>query len=450
MSARFASSPRHPDVHVFEAGGEPHLFLPNGSRVFGVDDEVVDALEAAFAEPDGAVADVLKRFGLTAPAFVGDEPPDAFPTRALSLAVSQKCNLGCTYCYADGGSFGEAPRNMSLDVALDAVSGLMRDAKAGERYSLAFLGGEPLANRAILRAAVLHAEGLAKSHGCTIGYAITTNGTLVTPDDAEFFDDFRFSVTVSVDGFGATHDRQRPFKSGRGSFARVIERLAPLLAMTRAQVSARVTVTPDNLALRETLDSLLAIGFQGVGFSPMLKSPRGTGEMAAAELDRFLLELIACGRECERRLAAGEPYGFLNLLTALQEIHRGTHRPYPCGAGAGYVAASADGALYACHRFVGETLAAMGTVAGGVDARRQSDWLAERHVHRQEPCRSCWARYLCGGGCHHEVIGRGRVGCNYIRGWLQFCLQAYVRLLPARRDLFAFRIPAQNFAVDLG
>jgi uncharacterized protein len=444
MSALFTPSPRHPDVHVFEAGDAPHLFLPNGSRVYEVDDHLVEILEAAFAEGGDAVAETLARFGLTAPAFVSDEAPDAFPARALSLAVSQKCNLGCTYCYADGGSFGEAPRHMSREVALRAVSYLLRDAKIGERYTLAFLGGEPLANRSVLRAAVLHAQHLADSCGCTVGYSITTNGTLVAADDAEFFDAHRFSVTVSIDGFGATHDQQRPFKNGRGSFDRIVQRLTPLLKMRRAQVCARVTVTPQNLQIRETLDALLGMGFQGVGFSPMLKSPRGTGELAAAELQRFLVEMIDCGRECERRLAVGKAYGFLNFVTALQEIHRGTHRPYPCGAGAGYVAASADGSLYACHRFVGETAAGMGSIADGIDARRQSDWLAARHVHRQEPCQSCWARYLCGGGCHHEVLGRGRIGCDYIRGWLHFCLQAYVRLLSVRRDLFPSATGAQR------
>jgi uncharacterized protein len=450
MSARFSPSPRHPDVHLFEAGGIPHVLLPNGSRVLEIDEDLVSALEAALVQDGDAVPDVLLRSGLTAPPFVADEPPSSFPTRTLSLAVSQKCNLGCTYCYADGGSFGEAPRNMPSRVALDAVDGLLHAAEPGGRYTLAFLGGEPLANRAVLREAVIHAHRLARARGCKVGFSITTNGTLVTADDAAFFDAFGFAVTVSIDGFGAAHDRQRPFKGGRGSFDRIVERLGPLLAAKQAQVTARVTVTPENLALRETLDALLGLGFFGVGFSPMLKSPRGTGEMAASELERFLEQMIECGRECERRLAGGERYGFLNLLTALQEIHRGTHRPYPCGAGAGYVAASADGTLYACHRFVGEALATMGTVGDGVDSRLQSDWLAARHVHRQEPCRSCWARYLCGGGCHHEAIGRGRVACGYIRGWLHYCLQAYVRLLEARADLFPLHPCAQDFAFRRG
>jgi uncharacterized protein len=77
----------------------------------------------------------------------------------------------------------------------------------------------------------------------------------------------------------------------------------------------------------------------------------------------------------------------------------------------------------------------MGTVAG-VDRARQARWLDERHVHRQAPCSECWARYLCGGGCHHEAIGRGRPACDYIRGWLHYCLTAYLRLSRQRPDWF--------------
>src|SRR4029079_11651807 len=81
------------------------------------------------------------------------------------------------------------------------------------------------------------------------------------------------------------------------------------------------------------------------------------------------------------------------------------------------------------HRFVNETASAFGNVFEGIDRQMQRAWLAERHVSRQEPCKSCWARYLCGGGCHHEVIHRGRPACDYIRDWLTYCLEAYLRLV---------------------
>ena len=83
----------------------------------------------------------------------------------------------------------------------------------------------------------------------------------------------------------------------------------------------------------------------------MLSAPSGRGEMQAPDLQVLLDEMIACGREFERRVAAGEAYPFANMTTALEEIYRGTHRPYPCGAGAGYFGVSASGG--ACSRVTG-------------------------------------------------------------------------------------------------
>jgi uncharacterized protein len=197
------------------------------------------------------------------------------------------------------------------------------------------------------------------------------------------------------------------------------------------QTTARVTVTPENLELRRTLDELLDLGFHSVGFSPMLASPTGRGEMDRSALRAMLAAMIECGEEFERRTAIGQRYAFSNILTALREIHRGNHRPYPCGAGGGYLGVSADGELAACHRFVGDAASAMGYVAKGIDRARKSAWLQDRHVHRQTPCITCWARYLCGGGCYHEVTARGRPACEFIRGWLHFVLQVYLRLTSA-------------------
>ena len=308
----------------------------------------------------------------------------------------------------------------------------------GERVNLAFLGGEPLVNRSLIRRATALAARIAGERKIPIGFSITTNGTLLTPDDGDFFERYGFAVTVSLDGVGEVHDRLRPAKGGRGSYDRVIANVRPLLAQQqRMQVSARVTVTPANLGLRTTLDHFIGLGFQSVGFSPMLSAPTGRDEMQAPDLQVLLDEMIGCGREFERRVAAGEAYPFANMMTALEEVHRGTHRPYPCGAGAGYFGVSASGGLFACHRFVEDDARSMGHVGQGVDRERQRPWLAERNVDRQEPCRSCWARYLCGGGCHYEVIHRGRPACDYIRGWLDYVLGAYVSLSQLRPDLFS-------------
>ncbi|MEU4766428.1 SPASM domain-containing protein [Actinosynnema sp. NPDC023794] len=434
-----ASAPVHPDVHLLRTDAGPRVLIADGSRLFGVGQALYDRIDAARRDPDARVMDaLLADLGLDAPRQVDDLAPDPPPVRALSLAVAQKCNLGCTYCYAQQGDFGGPAKNMPEATAFAAVDTLFRDAAPGERVNLAFLGGEPMINRPVVRSATEHAVAVSRRTGIPVTFSITTNGTLLTPEDGEFFEAHGFAVTVSLDGVGARHDLLRPHRDGRGSYRRVMDRVAPLLAaQRRMQVSARVTVTPLNLDLPRTLEEFTAAGFHGVGFSPMLSSPTGHGEMASRDLQVMLEQMTACGEEFVRRVLAGQRYPFTNLVTALREIHRGTHRPYPCGAGAGYLGVSADGDLAACHRFVGDEDGAMGDLTTGVDDAKRARWLTDRHVHRQEPCNGCWARYLCGGGCHHEVIRRGRPACDYIRGWLHHCLSVYSRLLAARPDYFA-------------
>lgn len=425
-----ASVPRVPQVHLIETTHGGNLFVADGSRLFAAGADLYGRLEAAvMAGGEHEITTLLEKVGLGGSPLIDDAPLANPAIHALSLAVAQKCNLGCTYCYAQQGEFGGAGKNMPLEEATRAVDLLVNGAEEGARLNLAYLGGEPLVNRAVLQAATRHAAQLAERRGHPLTFSITTNGTLLTEADGEFFEAHGFAVTISLDGPRETHNLLRPFKSGSGSFDAIMQRIRPLLALQRRmQVSARVTVTPANLELRRALDEFIGLGFHSVGFSPMLSSPSGIGEMQSADLETMLGEMIDCGREFERRTLSGQRYPFANMVNAMREIQRGTHRPYPCGAGAGYLGVSADGELSACHRFVGDEAGAMGTLDDGVDRKRQAEWLTERHVHRQEPCRSCWARYLCGGGCHHEVIHRGRPACDYIRGWLHYCLEAWLRL----------------------
>jgi uncharacterized protein len=425
-----AAAPRVPQVHLIKTTEGGNLFVADGSRLFAAGTELYRRFEAAVeADDELELASLLDKVGLGGTPLIDDAPLANPAIHALSLAIAQKCNLGCTYCYAQQGEFGGSGKNMPLEEAMRAVELLVNGAADGAKLNLAFLGGEPLVNRAVLQAATRHAAQLAERRGNPITFSITTNGTLLTPADAEFFEAHAFAVTISLDGPREAHNLLRPFKSGSGSFDAILQRVRPLLALQhRMQVSARVTVTPANLELRRALDEFIELGFHSVGFSPMLSSPSGNGEMQSTDLETMLGAMIDCGKEFERRTLAGERYPFANMVNAMREIGRGTHRPYPCGAGAGYLGVSADGELSACHRFVGDEAGAMGSLTDGVDRERQAEWLTQRHVHRQEPCRSCWARYLCGGGCHHEVIHRGRPACDYIRGWLHYCLEAWLRL----------------------
>jgi uncharacterized protein len=437
--ASYRTKPRIPSAHLFDANGRSMLLSVTSGLIYELDDIFADTLDRTmeFGDDERAIQ-LMAAAGFNIDTRRPAAAPTSIPVQALSLAVAQKCNLGCTYCYAQQGSFGGNDRNMPDDVAKASVDRLLKGASPGKPVSLAFLGGEPLVNRSVLQATTQYAAEQAALAGTEIRFSLTTNGTLLTAEDAEFFDEYGFAVTISVDGIGKKHDLLRPFKSGEGSFKRVIERAKLLLdfAGRRFTVTARVSVTPHNLDLSATLQELVALGFDSVMFSPVLSSPSGANQMAKDDFDEMLSQMIECGETFEQHLLNDRIYPFTNLISTLQRIHSySREESYPCGAGGGYMGVSSEGGLYACHRFVDDDKGEMGTIIDGVDEVKQSRWLAERNVNVQEPCRTCWARHMCGGGCHYEAIHSGRPACDYIRGWLHYCLSVYANLLRLRPSL---------------
>ena len=429
--------PRSARLHLFNDGADNFLLDVESGRIHQLPAAHAKALETALLLDDPTRAELIALalgMGTTTPN--NAEPPKSVPVKALSLAVAQKCNLGCTYCYAQQGTFGRKAGNMPSDVAEASVDQLLKGIKPGEKLTLAFMGGEPLTNRKILHASTRYAAKQAAARGVGIGFSMTTNATLILEEDIDLFHEYGFTLTISIDGLQSINDRLRPFASGQGSFANVAKNVSTLLAVARRsyKVFARVTVTPTNLDLPEIMAGLLDMGFDAIMFSPMLSAPTGKEEMQAADLDRLLEQLIQCGEIFRRQVLQGQILPFTNVIKTLQRIHTYKRDQYPCGAGGGYMGVSAEGELYACHRFVNDEEGHMGNVHSGVDLNKQENWLNDHHLKNQSPCTSCWARYLCSGSCHYEVINRGRPACNYIRGWLHYCLTIYTELLRDRPE----------------
>ena len=422
------SKPVHRDYHIIRSGPISLLFEVNGSKLIEIDsatDLRLSASDLSAFEKDKIIHSLLDSHRI----YVDDTPIQNPKTYAISLAIAQKCNLGCSYCYAAQGEFGEAAKKMDLKVAKQSIDFLLADKAEGDKVQISFMGGEPLMNRKGIYEATEYAIKQSVEKHVTVNFSITTNGTLLTEEDAIFFEKYGFAVTISLDGNKNEHDLLRPMKNGKGTFDIIMNKIAPLLKIqNKMQVSARITVTSENLNVSSTLKEFIAMGFHSVGLSPLINANNHSNELTKEEQTQLLSEMIDCGLEFEKAVMKSEAFPFLNMINAYKEIEKQSHKPYPCGAGAGYLGVSATGELSACHRFVNNPSGEMGNLDEGIDAAKQNSWLDQRHVHNQNPCNTCWARYLCGGGCHHEVIDVGRTSCDYIRGWLTYCLQSYNRV----------------------
>ncbi len=413
------------------------LLMAENAAIYSLESEDATTITTALEFDDETVQEALSSLGLETPAFSQPPVTALSPVKALALTVSQTCNLACSYCYASGGNFGGADTRMSWQVARKAVDRLLNDTIPGGAVKIAFMGGEPMVARELIEQVVAYTKKRAATRAISTGFSITTNGTLITLKDAAFFAEHKFAVTVSLDGGRAVNDLLRPTRSGKGSFDRVAQSLQPLFDLKdRMSLSARVTVTPANLDLPSVIADIAALGFSSVGVSPMITSPTGKGALSGDQFDALLATMIDCGDEWMDATLAGRQHAFANLATVLGELHRGKPRSHGCGAVRDYLAVDASGEYSACHRFVKDPAGRMGNIENGIDHVARIDFLSARTVERQNPCTGCWARRLCGGGCHQEVLSAGRPACDFVRGWLSYGLQSYGHLLEKQPQWF--------------
>jgi uncharacterized protein len=435
---RVESSLTAPAHFRFRSRVGDHLLIVPFTRVYDLPEDFARRVDGG----DRAALALAESLALPGPLDVPLDEVSAPSPHSISLNVSSSCNLTCTYCYASRGQFkGAQPAPMKWDVAQTAIDRLMSTPDSGAPLTIGFLGGEPFANRALLHRAVAYAATEGRRLRRSVGFSVTTNGTVLKPEDIALLQRHRFAVTVSIDGGEATQNTQRPLAKGgrRNSFGLLSKAIAPLLKDSGlAKIAARATVLPRDLDVTARFNDIIGMGFPEVGFSPLKSAPAG----AVFENEHwglYLESLKSLARLELQRGLKGAPVRLSNFAIALKQLHRGAASPYPCGAGGGYFSVAADGDWYACHRAIGNPTYRLGN-ARGLNHERREQFLFARHVHAQIDCNRCWARYLCSGGCHHEATSRTTASCDFIRGWLEFCLASYCEMSAARPEFF--QLPA--------
>ena len=364
---------------------------------------------ATLAEVDALVQEGV--VGLPDPRSSHADP--GFELGYAVLQIAHACNLACTYCFADGGDYGEGATLMSPEAAREVVDFLWPHFGANDMH-LGFFGGEPLLNFPVLRQVVEYVERRAATEKRGCRFSITTNATLLSPEIRDFLEAHAFTVIVSHDGPAPQHNAFRILNNGDGSHARVEAGLEQLRGTALAQrTTLRATFTKAETAIvdrSEHLNGLIdrsVAGACSVEFACMTSSgcadnAQDALQLTETDLPRVKAEYTELAERYVAAWQASRPYRLFYFDRLIQTLATRTAVVRSCSAGQHYVTVDPVGRIFACHK---EGHSQIGTIQQGFDAAARAPWAANTLFDRNH-CRSCWARYQCGGGCrfHHESV----------------------------------------------
>ncbi len=369
---------------------------------------------------------------------------EQYPLSTIVLNVNTGCNLGCTYCYKEDLATPAAGRRMDFDTARKSIDLLLREGAARDRINVVFFGGEPLSNLPLIRQVVDYTNRRCLELDKIPDYSLTTNATLLKPELVDWLNSHRFSIAVSMDGPQHLHDINRRTVGGRGTYDTVAAKVRMLLERYTAKpVGARVTITRSNTDLLTIHRHLRhELGFHEVGYAP------ATGDGDAFALDGAALaevfrQMKLLGEEYLAFALDGRNSGFSNMHQLMTDLHQGTRKVLPCGAGIGMLAVDGDGGLNLCHRFTGSEVPTYGDVDRGIDKPALGAFLNQAADRSERGCESCRIRNLCAGGCYHESYAHFNDPlyptyhyCDILRDWIDFGIRVYAEINSRRPEFF--------------
>lgn len=330
------------------------------------------------------------------------------PRTKLELALAENCNLACRYCYCRNCSDTAEHGAMPDEIVRESIDWLFAGCGAAEELSITLFGGEPLLNKRGLKLAVDYSQELGERHGKRLNYSLTTNGTLLDDEVIDYIKRYAFGLMVSLDGPPELHDGQCPFRDGRGSFEAAAAGIRSLMRR-RKLVTVRCTMTNARPRIMELVRFFDDFGFTrmvlGRAVNPASPSPVDCDPEALADFDRqeeeevlpWILEEFEQGR-----VPKYFPYATTLSLWSNADSP-GSPSVLKCGACLGTLTVGADGTFFPCHRYVGMSAFAIGSLRAGVDLDKAKDYWRAYNRTIEGECSRCWARLVCGRSCPWEV-----------------------------------------------
>jgi radical SAM protein with 4Fe4S-binding SPASM domain len=296
----------------------------------------------------------------------------------VTTEITERCNLRCAHCYINRPA-GDR-KAQARELTAEKWQGLLEQMAAAGTLWLLFTGGEPL-----LRPDFQEIYLAAKQAGMII--TLFTNGTLITPEIADFLKDFPpFSVEITV--YGLTRETYERVTRAPGSHQRCFEAIELLRARGLPLVLKTSVMTLNVSELWSLKNWALSSGAQ-FRFDAVL-NPRLDGGKNPLDLRLPPAEVVALDLKDEGRMKEWQEFvkKYLNPPTDPELL-------FHCGAGLDNFHVDPYGRMFPCMMMRSQ----------GFDLTRGSieeGWrdfmpgVRGQKAREDTPCRRCRLISLCG------------------------------------------------------
>lgn len=320
--------------------------------------------------------------------------------KLLILSITNKCNMNCAYCIYHSKFNQEENINhsMSLETAQKAIDQLLAVSDNTDTVHIGFYGGESLIEIDFIRKCVDYSR--AHSNGIPITYGLTTNGLLLKDEEIRrFFEEYDFSIVVSLDGPREINDRYRVDKQDHGVYDRVIKNLTEWYAESPEYVKNKVSINavealPIPVKVLDDFFSEFPIRYQ---FGEMLETDYFREHVcnnSNAYRDRIL---ESKDQEFSEKYREDLITSFRNYVADGKGELTGSIIPGgPCMPVYLRWYVNSKGDYYPCERIDEREEFKIGNVDTGVDFDRVVKLYDNYIAIASKKCKGCWAMRLCG------------------------------------------------------
>lgn len=341
-----------------------------------------------------------------APLAPAPERSETLRAERATLIPTTRCNLRCSYCYANGGEADLAMPEWLANWAVDHVA-QSAEKSGAERIELYFHGGgEPTQAWGLIQSVMERARLRAAEIGASVGFGIATNGLFSQKIRDEIMEKFQL-VSLALDGPEQIHNAHRKTSTGAGSFDRVMKTLQAFDEAGFENYAIVSTVAGDTLdRLPDTIRFFAgAAKTREIHLGPVVSA----GRAGPAGIDH---NERAQARFREALDTAWE----LGLAVSFPGVSPQAMTEAYCGAVTGNVYVTHDGLVSRCLEACSRAHPMAGVFGVGDVTGEGLMWhgallnaLGKRVVENLPHCASCALKWHCAGDCPARVTYPQRI-----------------------------------------